>query len=90
MYRFLQHSSRGAVLAGDIFGGAMAPGMMEKGGPGASPPANFFRARPFLPKKTPYFSTEIGHLYMRSCKNERAKIKESRQSDRNKECRTIA
>ena len=90
MYRFLQHSSKGAVLAGDILRGAMALGMMEKGGLGALPPANFFPTRPFLPKKTPYFSTEIGHLYMRSCKNERAKIKESRQNDRNKEYRTIA
>ena len=52
----------GAVLAGNI-SGAMALGMRErKGGLGTKPPENVLITS-FCPKKTPYFSTEIGHLY---------------------------
>ena len=43
--------------------GAMAPGIRgEKGGLRLSP-QKIFSPRPFGPKKAPYFSTEIGHLY---------------------------
>ena len=34
--------------------------------------------------KMPYFSTEISHLYTKSCKNERAKMKESRSRQNDK------
>ena len=70
----------GAILARKISGSHGPADKGEKGGLGEAP-ANFL-PRPFCPKKTPYFSTEIGHLYTKSCKNERAKVKESRQNDR--------
>ena len=63
---------------------AMAPGTKERKG-GLEKPlkkslANFFSPCPFCPKKTPYFSTEIGHLYTK---------KDSKQNDREIEYKTI-
>ena len=61
----------------------MAPGIKDKGGGlEAEPPGNFFDHAPLCSKKTPYFSRGLSIYARKGYKNERAKMKESRQNDR--------
>ena len=70
-----------AVLAGKISRDHGPGNMGERTGSGSFAPRKFFDHALFCLKETPYFSTEIGHLNTKSCKNERAKMEESRQND---------
>ena len=63
--------------------GAIAPGIMEEeGGLGASHPANFLTTPFFALRKRPILAQRLVIYARKSCKNERANMKESRQNDR--------
>ena len=67
----------------------MALGIREnKGGLGASLPANFFDHALFALRKRSIIAQRFATYTRKSCKNEKAKLKESKQNDREMEYRT--
>ena len=63
----------------------MAPGIREsKGGLGASLPAHFFDHVLFALRQRSIIAQRFATYTGKSCKNEKAKMKESKQNDRNR------
>ena len=62
--------------------GAMAPGIREKEGSRGFTPRNFLTTPFFALRKRPIVAKRLVIYARKSCKNERAKMKESRQNDR--------
>ena len=71
----------GAILMGKIFVGH---GPVDKGetGSGGKAPSIFFNHALFALRKRPISAQRLATYTRKSCKNERAKLKECRQNDR--------